>query len=72
MACNLKALSPSPSLDALLCRTSDGCRLQFIILKILHYYSILEFFHAIVIIPMQVLLLCSNYAHFIIEKTPQT
>jgi len=35
----------------------------------LHYYSILEFFHSI---PMQVLLLCSNYAHFIIEKTPRT
>ena len=29
--------------------------------QLLHYYSILEFFHAI---PMQVLLLCSNYAHF--------
>jgi len=34
------------------------------------YYSIPEFFHAIAIIPMQVLLLCSNYAHFRIEKTP--
>ena len=35
-----------------------------------NYYSILEFFHAIAIIPMQVLvlLLCSNYAHFIIER----
>ena len=36
------------------------------------YYSILEFFHAIAIIPMQVLLLCSYYAQFLIEKTPQT
>jgi len=33
----------------------------------LYYYSILEFFHAIAIIPMQVLLLCSIYAHFKIE-----
>ena len=38
----------------------------------LKYYSILEFLHAIAIIPMQVLLLYSNYAHFIMVKTPQT
>jgi len=40
----------------------------------LKYCIIIEFFHAIVIaiIPMQVMLLCSNYAHFIIEKTCQT
>ena len=31
----------------------------------LNYYSIVEFFHVIAIITMQVLLLCSNYAHFI-------
>ena len=35
---------------------------------VLYYFSIPEFIHAI---PMQVLTLCSNYAHFIIEKTPQ-
>ena len=34
--------------------------------QILYYYFIPEFFHAI---HMQA---CSNYAHFIIEKTPQT
>ena len=39
--------------------------------QILYYYSILEFSHAIAIILMQVLLLC-YYAHFMIEKTPQT
>ena len=40
--------------------------------QVLCYYSILEFFHATAIIPMQVLLLLSYYAHFMIEKTPQT
>ena len=35
----------------------------------LYYFSIQEFFHAIAVIPMQVLLLCLYYAHFIIEKT---
>ena len=40
--------------------------------QILYYYFILEFFRTIAIIPMQVLLLCSYYAHFMIEKTPQT
>jgi len=35
----------------------------------LYYFSIVEFFHAIAVIPMQVLLLCLYYAHFIIEKT---
>ena len=35
---------------------------------LLYYYSILEFFPAIAIIPMQVLLVCSNYAHFIILR----
>ena len=34
---------------------------------VLCYCSIPGFFHAIAIISMQVLLLCSNYAHFIIE-----
>ena len=38
----------------------------------LKHYCILEFFHAVAIIPMQVLQLCSNYAHFIMVKTPQT
>ena len=37
--------------------------------QVLYYYSIPEFFHAIAIIPT---LICSNYAHFIIEKTPWT
>ena len=37
--------------------------------QIFYCYSILEFFH---VIPMHVLLLCSYYAHFIIEKTPRT
>jgi len=36
---------------------------------VLRYYSISEFFHTT---PMQVLLLCSNYAYFIIEKRPRT
>ena len=40
--------------------------------QVLCYYSILEFFHATAIIPMQVLLLCSYYDHFTIVKTPQT
>jgi len=54
--------------------------------NIVSFYSILEFFHAIAIIPMQVLLLCSNYAQitltsnyayfklcsFIVQKISQT
>jgi len=34
----------------------------------LYYYPTLEFY-AIAIIPMQDLLLCSYYAHFMMEKT---
>ena len=37
--------------------------------KILYYYSIPEFFHAIAVIPMQVLAIMLNYDHFITEKT---
>ena len=44
-------------------------RLESTMLK---HCIIMEFFHAIAIIPMQVLLLCSYYAQFLIEKTPQT
>ena len=55
--------------------TGQGSHLSIMIIFrlesiMLTYYSIPEFFHVVAIIPMQILLLCSNYAHFIIEKTP--
>ena len=42
----------------------DLARLESIYYAQILYYSILEFFHAIAIITMQILLLCSNYAHY--------
>jgi len=44
------------------------CVCLSLLCSILYYYCILEFFHSIATIPKQVLLLCSNYACFTIEK----
>ena len=64
----LPILSPNAFING---EFRDEIRLALIYAQILYYYSILEFFHPIAIILMQVLLLCSYYAHFMIEKTPQ-
>ena len=54
-----KSMSAPPTLPTV---ASSTCRLQ----------SIMHYFHAIPLIPTQVLLLCSSCAHFIIDKTPRT